>query len=134
MQGNPPIVIPIVSADPVGVAAVPGRDGWDFFQKCLEDGKSENWKNEVTLRSVEYIAANEAVAHIHRIAPTPLLMVVATHDAIASTELALEAYGKAREPKQLHMFTGGHFDAYRGDVYVENVAVQVEFWRKWLCA
>jgi hypothetical protein len=37
-------------------------------------------------------------------------MVVATHDTVAVTDLALEAYERAHEPKKLVMIPGGHFD------------------------
>jgi hypothetical protein len=39
-------------------------------------------------------------------------MIIATHDAITLTDLALEAYERAHEPKQLVMVPGGHFDPY----------------------
>jgi fermentation-respiration switch protein FrsA (DUF1100 family) len=49
---------------------------------------------------------------VERVSPTPLLMVVATHDHIAVTDLALKAYERALEPKRLAMIEGGHFDPY----------------------
>lgn len=44
--------------------------------------------------------------------PTPLLMVVATGDAVTVTDLALAAYERALEPKRLRLIPGGHFDPY----------------------
>lgn len=58
---------------------------------------------------------------IHRLAPTPLLMTVAANDVLTPTDLALEAFARAREPKQLHIIPGGHFDGYR---YVVTVLVE----------
>jgi uncharacterized protein len=52
---------------------------------------------------------------IERVSPTPLLMVVAGHDHIAVTDLALKAYQRALEPKKLVMIKGGHFDPYLGE-------------------
>jgi len=52
---------------------------------------------------------------IERVSPTPLLMVVAGHDHIAVTDLALKAYERALEPKKLVMIKGGHFDPYLGE-------------------
>jgi fermentation-respiration switch protein FrsA (DUF1100 family) len=49
---------------------------------------------------------------VSRIAPTPLLMVVATHDTIILTDLGLEAYERAHEPKKLVTIPGGQFDPY----------------------
>lgn len=44
---------------------------------------------------------------------TPLLMVVAENDRLTPTDLAIEAYQRAREPKKLVIFKGGHFNAYQ---------------------
>jgi hypothetical protein len=41
-------------------------------------------------------------------------MVVADHDHIAVTDLALKAYERALEPKQLVLIKGGHLDPYLG--------------------
>ena len=54
----------------------------------------------------------EPGAWVSRVSPTPLLMVVAMHDTITVTDLALAAYENALQPKRLVMFPGGHFDGY----------------------
>jgi len=38
--------------------------------------------------------------------------VIALHDTTTVTDLALAAYERALEPKQLVTLSGGHFDAY----------------------
>jgi fermentation-respiration switch protein FrsA (DUF1100 family) len=60
-------------------------------------------------------------------------MVVADNDVIAPTDLALEAYARAREPKQLLILPGGHFDGYFGPNFEVNAGRQVEFLRETLC-
>ncbi len=42
-------------------------------------------------------------------------MVVAANDVLTPTDLALEAYNRALEPKRLVLLPGGHFDAYTTD-------------------
>ena len=69
----------------------------------------------MTLRSVEMFMEYEPSAYLERISPTPLLMVVAAGDHLTPTDLALEAYQRAREPKRLVLLPGGHFDAYVKD-------------------
>ena len=49
---------------------------------------------------------------IERIAPTPLLMIVGDVDVVCTTDLALDAFNRAHEPKRLELFHGGHFSAY----------------------
>jgi fermentation-respiration switch protein FrsA (DUF1100 family) len=61
-------------------------------------------------------------------------MTVALNDTLTPTDLALEAYSRALEPKQLHLLHGGHFDGYSGPLFETNAGVQVEFLRKNLCS
>jgi fermentation-respiration switch protein FrsA (DUF1100 family) len=83
--------------------------------------------------SVELLRANNPSAHIHNISPTPLLMSVAENDVLTPTDLALEAYSRAREPKQLHILPGGHFDGYTGFNFERNAGKQTEFLKQYLC-
>jgi fermentation-respiration switch protein FrsA (DUF1100 family) len=112
-SGQPPAMLPVVSEDPLGPAALPTPDSYRWF---TETGRTRApaWKNEVTLRSVDLLLAYEPGAYVERIAPTPLLMVVAAGDHLTPADLALEAYGRALEPKHLELLPGGHFDAYVG--------------------
>jgi hypothetical protein len=49
---------------------------------------------------------------VGRISPTPLLMIVGTKDTLTMTDLELDAYERALEPKRLCLIPGGHFDPY----------------------
>jgi fermentation-respiration switch protein FrsA (DUF1100 family) len=111
--GQPPAMIPVVSADPAGPAALPTADSYEWF---TETGRTRApaWKNEVTVRTVELLMDYEPAAYVERISPTPLLMVVAAGDHLTPTDLALAAYERALEPKRLALLPGGHFDAYVG--------------------
>lgn len=59
-------------------------------------------------------------------------MTVAENDALVPTDLALQAYETAVEPKQIQILPGGHYDAYSGPNFERNAGTQVEFLRKWL--
>jgi fermentation-respiration switch protein FrsA (DUF1100 family) len=113
-RGEAPATVPVVDPDPMAVSALPTPDSWEWFS---ETGKSRapSWKNEVTLRSVELLMEYEPSAYLERISPTPLLMVVAAGDHLTPSDLALEAYQQARQPKKLVLLPGGHFDAYVKD-------------------
>ena len=84
--------------------------------------------------SIEAFREYNPSAHIHHISPTPLLMTVAENDVLTPSDLALELYSRAREPKQLHILPGGHFDGYSGPNFERNSQVQAEFLRKHLCS
>lgn len=130
-QGKEPGMIPVVDENPQAPSALPTPDSYQFFsaweKKC-------EWKNTVTVRTVEELRAYEPAAHIHHIAPTPLLMTVAQHDGLTPTDLALAAYARALEPKQLQIVPGGHFDCYSGPFFEKNAGTQAEFLKGTLCA
>jgi fermentation-respiration switch protein FrsA (DUF1100 family) len=57
-------------------------------------------------------------------------MTVAENDVLTPTDLAIEAYSRALEPKKLNILSGlGHFEAYSGPHFERNAGVQVEWLR-----
>ncbi len=97
-----------MSADPTIPAAYRSPDAIEFYLQPLPEGR---WTNEVTLRSTRAARMYEPGAWVSRVSPTPLLMVVASHDTVTITDLALGAYEQALEPKRLELLPGGHLDA-----------------------
>ena len=82
----------------------------------------------MTLRSVEMLTEYEPISYIDRVSPTPLLLVVAEGDVLTPSDLVFEAYERARQPKQLVILPGGHFDAYVGPDFDRSSAAA----RDWL--
>ncbi len=121
--GKPPGMIPVVSEDPAGPAALPTPDSWQWF---TETGRTRapSWRNEVTLRSVELFLAYEPGVYIGYVSPTPLLMVVALGDHLTVADEALAAYEQALQPKKLVTLKGGHFDAYVADFESASAAAR----------
>jgi len=115
--GKPPKMVPMVT-DPnaPGEASHASADAWDFFTgksaPAADQWRFKKWRNEITLRSIEMYSEYEPGSYIERIAPTPLLMLVGTHDVVAVTDEALAAFNAARGIKKLHLFPGGHFSSY----------------------
>ncbi|RMZ88924.1 hypothetical protein DV736_g3847, partial [Chaetothyriales sp. CBS 134916] len=130
-QGKTPGTLPVVDENPQAPSALPTPDSYTFFTGWA---KKSPWKNEVTVKSIEAFREYNPSAHIHHISPTPLLMTVAQNDVLTPTNLSLEAYSRALEPKQLHLLPGGHFDGYSGPNFESNAGTQVEFLKKWLSA
>ncbi|WP_112322776.1 alpha/beta hydrolase [Oceanibium sediminis] len=110
MQGALPQTRLLVSDIADGRAVYTAPDAVEWYESAAARGGA--WRNEVTLRSLEYSRAYEPGAWVSFIAPTPLLMIVADRDSVTPTDLALGAYEQAREPKSLAMIPGGHFAAY----------------------
>lgn len=113
-RAQAPGMVAVVDPDPSAPSALPTPDSWEWFSRTGET-RAPSWRNEVTLRSVELFTEYEPGVYIERIAPTPLLMVVAAGDHLTPADLALDAYGRAREPKRLELLPGAHFDAYTKD-------------------
>lgn len=112
-----PKLVPIITDPNLNDdASHASQDAFEFFSG-KNAPENEKWRfkkfrNEVTLRSIEMYSEYEPGSYIDRIAPTPLLMLVAEKDVVAVTDQALDAFNRAHEIKQLHIFKGGHFSAY----------------------
>jgi hypothetical protein len=109
--GKPPAMIPVVDADPMAPSSLPTQDSYTWFTETGA-ARAPSWRNEVTLRSVEMFWEYEPGAYVQWVSPTPLLIVVAAGDHLVVSDLTIEAYEQAREPKRLVILPGGHFDAY----------------------
>ncbi len=112
-------------------SALPTPESYDFFLKVVASS-APRWENRVTLESMEKFLEYNPAANIHRISPTPLLMVVAEDDRLTPTDLAIEAYQRAREPKKLVMFKGGHFNAYQEPGLNITAPAAVDWFKQWL--
>ena len=104
-RGEAPATLPLVSDDPSTPCVSPGPEAFDYYS-------IPGFVNAITLRSVELSRENEPGIHIARVSPTPMLMLVASHDTVTPTDLALAAYIRALEPKRLMIVDGGHFSPY----------------------
>lgn len=112
-RGDDPVMLPVVDKDPTAQSALPTPDSYEFFTSTQD--RAPAWRNEVTLRTIEYFQGYEAGRFLPLISPTPLLMVVAPNDRLVAGEWACEAYETALHPKKLVLLPGGHFDAYQGE-------------------
>ena len=110
-QGKEPAMVPVVAEDPLAPSALPTPDSWQWFTETGQT-RAPNWKNEVTLRTVEMLGEYNPVDYIAQISPTPLLLLPARGDVLTPSAFAIAAYEQAREPKKLVILPGGHFDAY----------------------
>jgi fermentation-respiration switch protein FrsA (DUF1100 family) len=108
--GEAPLRIPVVAKDLSEPCALPGREGYDFLMEAQARGPA--WRNEVTMRSADWGFGWEPGFYVERISPAPLLMILATHDTLTPTDISLEVYQRALEPKKLFLVPGGHFEPY----------------------
>ena len=111
--GNPPAMIPVAAEKPGDPCALPTEDTRQFFLETCKT-LAPNWRNEVTLQSVELFTEYEPGIYIPNICPTPFMLVVALGDHLVQTDIACAAFETALEPKKLLLLPGGHFEAYVG--------------------
>jgi dienelactone hydrolase len=113
-EGDTPFYI--ANASPPGgpPAMQVDQETYDWLLKA-QSTVAPSWRNEVTLCSIERIVEHAAALHVDRIAPTPLLMILATEDKWTPPELIRETFARAGEPKRLLEIEGGHYVVYEGE-------------------
>jgi pimeloyl-ACP methyl ester carboxylesterase len=122
--GGAPQTMPVVA--PAGEpAALPGDESWQWFQSYAE--RAPNWRNEITLRSLERLLEYAPLRWMDRIAPTPLL-IAAEHDFIP-IDLTRAVFARAGEPKRLVVLPAGHFAPYEPPHFATDAGLAVEWFR-----
>lgn len=127
-QTRVPVIASSRNSAAAGTDAVmfPGLHAYDKVIGMQDCGGK--WENYVTAQTQLHMLEFESQAMIHRVSPTPLLMVVPGNDILVSTSSQLVAFGKAKEPKQLLYLEGaGHFDIYEDEYFEQNIRTQLEF-------
>ena len=104
-------------------AALPGSETEEWARATSPDGA---YANEVTIRSLELLREYEPHAFIERIAPVPLLLVIAAHDTQTPTTWQQEAFARAGEPKRLVELDCRHYDPYSS--HFEEAAAAARDW------
>lgn len=89
--------------------ARPGSQTWEWVEAT---GTAGIYPNEITQRSLELLGAYEPGTYVERIAPTPLMMILATGDTETPYEGQRAVYERAGEPKRLVLIDGRHYDPY----------------------
>lgn len=123
--------LPVVTADPKQRAVMRNKVAYEYFTGTSKT-KAPNWKNQVTVESVELNMEYYPVANIHLISPTPLLMIIGSNDTITPAELQRKAFERAQEPKKLVVYKGDHFDAYSGVGFEETSKAAVDWFTQHL--
>lgn len=112
-QGEKPAMIRLMG-EAASDAVYRSQEAVDWYTAAYRHAPGA--RPEITLRSVEYARAYNPGDYVGQISPTSLLIQVAERDDITPTDLALEVYNCALEPKSLRIIPGaGHFGIYIRD-------------------
>ncbi|HEU0026927.1 MAG TPA: alpha/beta hydrolase [Ktedonobacterales bacterium] len=112
-------------------SALPTPESYEWFMRTSQT-VAPSWKNQVTMESMERFLEYNPAANIHRISPTPLLMILASDDRLTPTDLAVAAYERAREPRSLVFLPGGHFGAYAEPGLSLSASAATDWFRRYL--
>ncbi len=91
------------------IPALPSRDPKLAGYVAQSEELFPTFRNEMTLESLEHVLTWAPVNFIHRLAPTPLLMVTGVDDEVHAVEEVLKAYDRAYEPKRLELLRFDEF-------------------------
>lgn len=130
-SGGTGATVPVVAANPEDArngsqAVLHGPGVFEFLQEMRTNGNT--WETHITMQSLLNVFIFEPQAFIHRVSPTPLLMVVADSDTVVSTSGQLKAFSLAYEPKRVAVLKNcTHFDPYYATKFEENITTQIKF-------
>jgi len=111
-------------------ACLPQKEAYKYFTEAAQ--KAPNWKNQVTIESLDIYKEFAPATFIQLISPTPLLMIVANNDIVTSTEGEIKAFERAGEPKKLVVVKGDHFALFEGSGFSEASTEAVSWFEQYL--
>ncbi len=109
-RGDAPLTIPVVGGAPGELVAIPGERAAAFRADIAALSASHGPR--VTLRSLEALLQYEPLAYLHRVSPTPLLLLQAQDDGLVDNAAVRVLFELAAAPKQLRQLPGHHFSPY----------------------
>jgi hypothetical protein len=116
---------------PEGEACIlPGQENYDAFMEMA--GVAPNWRNEVTLESLEKIREFDPVSRIHLIGPRALLVIAAEEDNLIPLKTLKGSFEKASEPKELIVYPIRHFDIYMKPWQTRAAKAAIDWFKKHL--
>ncbi len=112
-------------------AVLPQKEAYEWFTKTAKE-QAPNWKNQITIESLDKNNEYNPQFYVPLISNTPLLMIIASHDIITSTEDEKKMFELAKTNKKLIIVEGGHFDAYQGPAFEKFSRPAVEWFTQYL--
>jgi len=104
---------------------LPGVETYDAYMELQSE--APNWRNEVTLESLEKVREFDPVSLIHLMSPTALLVIAAEHDSLIPLDTVKASYDRAADPKELIVHPIKHFDVYK-DPWLTTVSNEAITW------
>jgi len=119
-----------IVARPGQPRVLPGKEAYDFFMSTKE--MAPNWRNQMTVESVEKMREFDVISSIELLSPTPTMFIPAENDGLISPEVVNSVYEKISEPKSLVSLPIKHFEIYSDPWLSEAVNIAIGWYRKHL--
>jgi fermentation-respiration switch protein FrsA (DUF1100 family) len=91
-----------------------------------------NWRNQVTIESLEKTREFDPVSKAHWVAPAALLLIPAEKDSLIPVEAVKETYERAREPKSISVLPIEHFEIYAEPWLSNGSNAAIDWFEKYL--
>jgi fermentation-respiration switch protein FrsA (DUF1100 family) len=106
---------------------LPGKACYDAM---MSFGRTApNWRNQVTLESLEKIREFAPISMVHLMSPAALLLMPAENDELIPLGYVEAAYARTREPKSISVLPITHFEIYR-EPWLSKAADEAIDWYK----
>lgn len=109
---------------------LPGNECYDAFMELKE--VAPNWRNNITLESLEKIREFDPVSLIHMVSPTALLIIAAEHDSLIPLDALKHSFDRAADPKKMIVLPIEHFEIYQDPWLSKATGIAVEWYREHL--
>ncbi len=121
LSGSEPAMIKVCTDDPSEPHAFPGLRTYNYF---TNGAPADRWRNECTVRSLDFLLEFDVSSYLPLISPTPLLMLVGSTDTSTPNDEAISAFSTAHEPKRLLVLPGDHYGSYLEDFEISSAAAR----------
>jgi fermentation-respiration switch protein FrsA (DUF1100 family) len=109
---------------------LPGQECYDAFMELKE--VAPNWRNEITVESLEKIREFDPVSLIHMVSPTALLIIAAERDSLIPIDALKQSFDRAVDPKKMTVLPIEHFEIYRDPWLSKATGNAVDWFREHL--
>jgi len=105
-----------------------GKEAYEEYMAM----KQPNWRNQVTLESLEKMREFDPAGMVHMISPTALLFIPVEKDIFCPLDVVKEIYERAREPKAITVLPIRHFETYSEPWLSKAASAAINWFKKYL--
>lgn len=132
-RGEPGERIPVTGLSGTLCGLPSEQEVVDFF--AMAKDLFATWSETMTLESIEKILEWSPISYVERMAPRPILFLTTSgHDVVHPAWAVLDAYERAREPKEISFLAFGQTGLYVEPGLGVSLSRAIEFFRSHLGA